>query len=108
MIKSYSLNVEISDASNELLEVLGPDFDPYTRRLIIELGIDTFNICKDYITKDDKRNIIEQIRKKIEEEFKTKSVEYKTKSILLEKQNLELKEQLEFLRQQVLEKEAHN
>ena len=97
MVETISIDIEMSDGGHEI-EFFNEKFTPELRRLVIEIGLDTFNICKDYVTLDDKKKSLAKLKNKLKDEYQSNYLKYKIESQEQKKQLAMLKEQNDFLK----------
>ena len=107
MVETVSIDIEMSDGGHEL-EFFNEKFTPELRRLVIEIGLDTFNICKDYVTLDDKKKSLAKLKNKLKDEYQSNYLKYKIESQEQKKQLAMLKEQNDFLKRQITETKRYN
>ncbi len=107
MIKKITLDIDVSDGTDS--EFFSEDCSPEKRRLIIDLGLDTFNECREFITMDDQREVLNKLKKKLKEKYQTDFLKYKIESEQLKKQLAMLEEQNEYLKSELTQtRNFHN
>ena len=99
MIKKITLDIDVSEGTDS--EFFSEDCSPEKRRLIIDLGLDTFNECREFITIDDQREVLNKLKKKLKEKYQTNFLKYKIESEQLKKQLAMLEEQNEYLKSEL-------
>ena len=97
--KTFTLDIDVSEGEDS--EFFSIDCSPEKRRLIIDLGVDTFNECREFITIDDQRVILNKLKKKLKEKFQREFLQFKIESEQLKKQLELVKEQNEFLKSEL-------
>jgi hypothetical protein len=96
---SVTLDIDITNGGGDLL-FFKPKTDPVTRRLIVDIGSKAVEKSKFILESHDKRDTIETIRHKIEEEYCGKFAIYKTRCEEKDKMIEMLEEQLASARNQ--------
>ena len=97
--KTFTLDIDVSEGEDT--EFFSIDCSPEKRRLIIDLGVDTFNECREFITIDDQRVILNKLKKKLKEKFQREFLQFKIESEQLKKQLELVKEQNAFLKSEL-------